>query len=105
MKLERLQKYKLELSQTPTRLWGEVLFRMVSEAENRGKNPEDTPRRDHEDLKLKFTIALGALEVYAQETSFSPDEPASEIAHLAQVTLDKIKKVNWLTDNRPEELK
>ncbi len=109
MKLERLQNYKEELGKAPHRLWGEILFRMVSEAERsvRGSEKPDElkVRTELEDIRLKFTIALGALETYADETMFVQDEPPSEMAHLAQITLDKIKKVNWLVDNRPKELR
>lgn len=109
MKLERLQKYKADLASAPNYLWGEILFRMVSEAvvgaPTSEKPDEMKIRRELEDTRLKLTIALGALEVYSSESSFAPDEPASELAHLAQITLDKIKKVNWLTDNRPAELR
>lgn len=109
MKLERLQHYRLELKKAPGSQWGEILFRLASEAEGLSrvgdKRDEMGIRRELEDLKLKFTIALGALEVYAQESSFTLDEPASELAHLAVVTLEKIKKVNWLLDNRPIDVR
>lgn len=106
MKLERLQKYKLELASTTSSQWGEILFRLVNESKG-----EVAPRRDElgirremEDLKLKLTIAIGALEVYADDGAYKEGEPPEELAHLAQVTLGKIEKVNWLTDNRPAEL-
>lgn len=102
MKLERLKQYKQELATTTSDKWGEILFRMVTEARNdRG----DDNKKELEDTKLKLTIALGALEVYSDQGSFSEQESPDEIAHLAQVTLDKIKKVNWLTENRPQELR
>lgn len=108
MKLERLQYYKAELLKASRYLYGEILFRLATEAElevRRGKVDELAIRRELDDLRLKHAIALGALEVYAQETSFNPDEPPAELAHLAQITLEKIKKVNWLVENRPAELR
>lgn len=102
MKMERLQKYKQDLASSASNKWGEILFRLVTEARNdRG----DDDKRELEDTKLKLTIALGALEVYADQGSFSERESPDEIAHLAQITLEKIKKVNWLTENRPAELR
>lgn len=101
MKLERIQKYRMEIASTQSNQWPAILLRMVTEARNeRG----DDNKKELENTRLKLTIALGALETYADETAFNDNEKIEEITHLARLTLDKIKKVDWLTDNRPAEL-
>ncbi len=109
MKLDRLQLYKAELASKPSKDWGEVLFRLASEAAGPNKDWKDRDlealKRELETVRLKLTIAMGAMEVYSDPGAFGPDEIPEEIVHLAQVTLEKIKKVTWLQENAPAELR
>lgn len=109
MKLDRLQVYKAELASKPSQEWGEVLFRLASEAGGPSKDWKDrdfdATKRELETIRLKLTIALGTLEVYADPGSFGVEELPEEIVHLAQTALGKIEKVTWLQENRPAEIR
>ncbi len=95
MKIERISQFKAELLSKSSKEWGEILFRLALEA---AQAPVDTGdlRREYEILKMKFSVAISALEPYAQYETYTGGQSVQQLTLSAKVALEKIERVDWL---------